>query len=225
MEFAGQRFNPGGAGVAAAGRGAGVPRWEWRAFERTFVAPQRGGAAAEAPDVVERDETHLLSLLSPHDVRICDGRLHIKRLERAGAGDLELWRPELTTEFPLAADALSAAFDAWAIPAPARDTPPHSLADLLRRLVVPHRDLRLVTLTKRSRPMTVAGCRGERAQITMGKHRWNTVAFEDADPMRVLSALEQLKLDPTANENCPRALKRILGLHDHSSSPSMENAC
>ncbi len=225
MKLAGGISNPVIADGGAAGRAVGVPRWEWRAFERTFVAPPGGAEVTEAPDVVEREETHLLSLLSPHHVKICDGRLHIERLERAGAEDLELWRPDLTAEFPLAADALSAAFDAWALPAPASDTPPHSLADLLRNVVVPHRDLRIVTLTKRRRPMTVAGCRGERAQITMGTHRWNTVSFADADPMRVLAALAQLKLDPTANENCPRALKRILGLHDHSSSPSVENAC
>jgi len=224
VEFAGRVSNPAIADGGAGGHAAGVPRWEWRAFERTFVAPPGGGEVTEAPDVAEREETHVLSLLSPHNVKICDGRLHIERLERAGAGDLEFWRPDITAEFPLAADALSAAFDAWALPAPAPGTPPHSLADLLRNVVVPHRDLRIVTLTKRRRPMTVAGCRGERAQITMGTHRWNTVSFADADPMRVLGALEQLKLDPTANENCPRALKRILGLHDHSSSPSMESA-
>jgi len=198
-----------------------VPRWEWRAFERSFVVPPSGADAERFDAPVERDETYLLSLLSPHNVKIRDGRVDIKRLERTEANGLELWRPVLKGAFPIETGALAAACEAWGIPGPAGDTPAHSLAELLQNVVVPHRQLRIVTLTKRRLPITVAGCRGERAHITVGGHHWNTVTFEDADPARVLAALAELKLDPTANENFPRALKRILGLPDHWSSPSV----
>lgn len=197
-----------------------VPRWEWRAFERSFVTPPGGDEPAAVDAPVERDETYLLSLLSPHNVKIRDGRLDIKRLERTGADGLERWRPVFKEAFPIDADTLATACEAWGIPGPAGDTPAHSLADLLRNVVVPHRQLRIVTLTKRRLPISVAGCRGERAHITVGGHHWNSVSFEDADPARVLAALAELKLDPAANENFPRALKRILGLPDHWSSPS-----
>lgn len=201
-----------------------VPRWEWRAFERSFAVPPSGDVTERVDAPVERDETYLLSLLSPHTVKIRDGRLDIKRLERSEAHGLELWRPVLKGAFPVHTGALATACAAWGIPGPAGDTPAHSLADLVQNLVVPHRHLRIVTLTKRRLPITVAGCRGERARITVGGHHWNTVAFEDADPGRVLAALAELKLDPAAHENFPRALKRILGLPDHSSSPSAPRA-
>ncbi|HUX32393.1 MAG TPA: hypothetical protein VMV51_00865 [Gemmatimonadaceae bacterium] len=201
-----------------------VPRWEWRAFERSFVLPPSAAEVERFDAPVERDETYLLSLLSPHSVKIRDGRLDIKRLERSEAHGLELWRPVLRAAFPVEAGALAAGCDAWGVPGPAGDTPAHSLADLVRNVVVPHRQLRIVTLTKRRLPITVAGCRGERAQITVGGHHWNTVVFEDADPGRVLAALAELKLDPAANENFPRALKRILGLPDHASSPAAPRA-
>ncbi len=200
-----------------------VPRWEWRTFERTFVAPPAAPALdAPAPGdgVVVREETYLLSFLSPHSVKILDDRLEIKRLVQTGVAGLEQWRPVLHAPFPISAALLAAACDAWGVLPPAPDAPALSLADLLRHVVVPHRDLRIVSLVKRRIPITVAGCAGERAQITLGKHRWNTVSLEDADPARVRAALAELTLDATRNENYPRALKRILGLPDHSSVPS-----
>ncbi len=202
-----------------------VPRWEWRAFERTFAAPPPVEGATGSQVAGEREETYLLSLLSPHNVKIRDGQLEIKRLVRADASGLEQWCPLLKRPFPIGVDALTAACEAWGLPAPADGRPIRSLAELLQTVVVPHRQLRIVTMAKRRIPVTVAGCHGERGQITVAGHRWNTVSFEDADPARVLAALRELKLDPAANENYPRALKRILGLPDHSSVPPKEARC
>ena len=192
-----------------------VPRWEWRVFERTFAAApvvEQSGAP-----VVE--QTYILSLLSPHSVKVRDGCLEIKRLERVDISGLHLWRPVLKAPFPIDADVLAAACAAWGIPAPAPGTPAYSLSDLLRHVVVPQRQLRIVTLSKRRMPIAVGPCRGERAQITIGRHGWNTVSVEDSDRRRVLTALGGLGLQPAVNEDYPRALKRILGFPDHSSDP------
>ncbi len=192
------------------------PRWEWRVFERTFGAPPAEDIVGGAPPV---EQTYLLSLLSPHSVKVRDGLLDIKRLEGVDESGLQLWRPVLTAEFPIDATVLAAAYAAWGVPAPAADTPLLSLSDLLYRVVVPHRQLRIVTLTKRRMPIAIGPCQGERAQFTIGRHRWNTVSVEDADRGRVLAALHELGLDPADNEDYPRTLKRILGLPDHSSDP------
>ena len=212
--------NPGGAYSQFETPHAAVavvhPRWEWRVFERTFGAPPAEDIVGGAPAI---EQTYLLSLLSPHCVKVRDGLLDIKRLEGVDESGLQLWRPVLTAEFPIDASVLATAYAAWGIPAPPGDTPPLSLSDLLYRVVVPHRQLRIVTLTKRRMPIAIGPCQGERAQFTIGRHRWNTVSVEDADRVRVLAALGELGLDPADNEDYPRTLKRILGLPDHSSEP------
>ncbi len=196
-----------------------VPRWEWRTFERTFAVPSAPDAVAAGDGVVAQEETYLLSLLSPHNVKVREGRLEIKRLERVGPAGLELWRPVLNASFPIDTARLGTVCDAWGIQPPAPGVRCNSLADLLRNVVVPHHDLRIVSLVKGRMPIAVAGCHGERGQITLGKHRWHTVSLEDPDPARVRAALRELGLDASRNENYPRALKRILSLPDHSSVP------
>ncbi len=200
-----------------------IPRWEWRSFARTFAAPREGPgleAGAEAGD----EEMYLLSMLTPHNVKMRNGRLEVKRLERTDDSGLELWRPVLRAEFPIGPESLAVACHAWGIEPPAAGTPANSLADLVRNVVVPHRELRLVSLVKRRVPFTVAGCNGKRAQITIGGHRWNTVSFDDTDPARVRAALREMRLEASASENYPRALKRIQGMPDHSSVPSAAGA-
>jgi exopolyphosphatase / guanosine-5'-triphosphate,3'-diphosphate pyrophosphatase len=193
-----------------------VPRWEWRSFARTFVAPRTIGES-DAGLQEGDEETYLLSLPTPHHVKVRGDRLEVKRLERTDASGLELWRPVLSATFPIGPESLAVACHAWGIAPPGSGTPAHSLADLVRSVVVPHRQLRLATLVKRRVPFTVAGCHGERGQITVGGHRWNTVSFEDTDPGRVRAALQELGLDASANESYAAALKRILGVPDHSS--------
>ncbi|MDE3174356.1 MAG: hypothetical protein KGN74_14905 [Gemmatimonadota bacterium] len=210
------------AGVAASTTPV-IPRWEWRSFARNFAAP-RAGAPAESDAEEGEEETYVLSTLTPHRVKIRGGRLEVKRVERTDDSGLELWRPVLRAEFPIGRESLAVACHAWGIEPPAAGTPAHSLADLMRNVVVPHRELRLVTLVKRRVPFTVAGCHGQRAQITIGRHRWNTVSFDDSDPLRVRAALRELRLESSANESYPRALKRILGMPDHSSVPSAAGA-
>ncbi len=185
-------------------------------FERTFGDPPTEDVVGGVPAA---EQTYLLSLLSPHSVKVRDGLLDIKRLERVDETGLQLWRPLLTAEFPIDAAVLAAAAQAWGIPVPALGAPALSLSDLLDRVVVPHRHLRIATLSKRRIPITIGPCQGERAQFSIGRHRWNTVSVEDADRQRVHTALRELGLDPLENEDYPRALKRILGLPDHSSEP------
>jgi exopolyphosphatase / guanosine-5'-triphosphate,3'-diphosphate pyrophosphatase len=199
-----------------------IPRWEWRTLERTFAAPPLLTGEPAGDGVTVHEETYLLSLLAPHNVKVREGRLEVKRLERVGSAGLELWRPVVHATFPIDGATVAKACDAWGVEPPAGDVRSYSLAELLREVVVPHHDLRIVSLVKRRIPITVAGCLGERAQITLGKHRWHTVSFEDADPARVRAALRELGLDSTRNENYPRALKRILSLPDHSSVPSTD---
>jgi hypothetical protein len=189
-----------------------VPRWEWRSFTRIFAdAPDAASAAGAVTE-----ETYLVSLVSPHNVKIRNDRLAIKRLVRSDDAGLELWQPVLESAFPIGDAAATAVFGAWGMRVPEERCPRCSLADFMQKIIVPNRDLRIVTLSKQRVPIEVAGCRGERGQIVIGRHRWNTVAFEDADPARIHAALRELGLDPGANESYPAALKRIQGLPDHS---------
>ena len=78
---------------AAAGGVTGL-RWEWRT-EADLDAP--------AGEVAESDEVYFLSDSSDASVKLRDGRLDVKVLERVEDG-LQLWRPVVKAEFPLDAD-------------------------------------------------------------------------------------------------------------------------
>ena len=71
-------------------------RWECRT-EADVDAP--------AGEVAESDEVYFLSDSSDASVKLRDGRLDVKVLERVEDG-LQLWRPVVKAEFPLDADAV-----------------------------------------------------------------------------------------------------------------------
>lgn len=191
-----------------------VPRWEWRSF-----APAAKAGPVEVPSS-DRTELYLLSLASPHNVKVRDSVLDVKRLERIDASGLEQWRPVLKAAFPLDAGVIAVICDAWGIAAPPDIAASYSLDDLISSIVAPHGALRTVTVAKQRSPIVVAECHGERAWLSIDGQPWTTLAFEDADPMRVLGALHSLGLDAAANEDYPRALKRIRGFVRDPSDPS-----
>jgi hypothetical protein len=184
-----------------------VARWEWR----TFVADrlpthlwQRFALSDELPDA--SDEIYIVSLTSPHNVKIRGGRLEIKLLDATDRG-LERWRPTLKAPFPIDDPAFHAAFDAWGIPAPVL-MPRHASQDeFLGQVVAPVESLRVVRLRKRRKRTIIQGCRAEHAVLDFEGSRWHTIAIEDVDPDRVLSAVASLELGLLINTSYPAALK------------------
>lgn len=190
--------------------GSVVPRWEWRSIAKTLpldrdrltIAP--GAATASA-------ETYLLSTLTPHNIKVRNAMLEIKRLHLRAPDGLEQWRPTARSAFPLDAAALQELCDAWGLPPTSIPAAP-SLAALLRESVTPHPALHRVDLVKRRQRLSFASCGGELVELEIDGQRWISVAFEDADAAAVRAAVTAAGCDVRANLSYPAALKQILGL-------------
>jgi exopolyphosphatase/guanosine-5'-triphosphate,3'-diphosphate pyrophosphatase len=185
-----------------------IPRWEWREFAEHFPPPFLPGA--DAP-IKEQGEIYFLSLRSSQNVKVREGRLEIKELDRREHG-LELWRPTLKAEFPVGRDALLEAFRAWNVAAPTNLPEQSDLPTLLGSILQTQPLIRPVTLLKRRVRLTEFECRGEWVELVIDGRRWQGIAFEDEDPARLGAFLERMHLTPSRNESYPQALKRFLAL-------------
>lgn len=194
------------------GRPTVVPRWEWRTFfGSTLPADISALIGSSADSAPAGPETYILSGGSPHNVKIRDGQLEIKWLEEVDRG-LERWRPVLVTPFPVDADDIRAACDAWMLPPPVLLPRHASIDEFLLEIVRPIALLRVVRLTKRRARMALFGCAAECAALEIEGSRWYTLALEDADPSRVIEAVGRLPLQGRPNMSYPTALKQIAGL-------------
>jgi hypothetical protein len=186
-------------------------RWEWRTFARSpaysALLPR---ATGEQPRVSR--ELYILSLASPHNVKIRDDQLDIKLLVSVDVSGLEQWRPLLKSVFPLDESAIDALWRAWGIPEPVVQRRTCTRAELVDEIVAPEAALRAVGIEKRRTRMKVEDCAGEYAALTIGGEEWETVAFEDVDPFRVWKAVRAVGLENAENTSYPAALKKILGL-------------
>ncbi len=199
------------AGVAGIVVAADVtPRWEWRTFVPGAL-PLRDDLLtwAGAPEA-SRDETYLLSACSEHNVKVRNQCLEIKRLERRTSG-LELWIPVLRAAFPVGMRVLDRVYEAWGVREPVPRQTRYTLAELELEIVAPAATLRAVLVTKRRTRIECGECHGELVELLVQGERWQSVAFEDPDPARVLDAVRHLALARFANTSYPAALKRIVG--------------
>ena len=185
-----------------------VPRWEWRVFGRDLpLARGRLRGALSGPERRSR-ESYLLSPESPHNVKIRDGALEVKRLVEVHPSGLERWRPTLRALFPLDPHLLSEVWDALRIPPPQSPIPLNDESGFLDALP---QELRVVHLEKRRRPLILRGCPGEWVMLTVAQLQRQSLALEHPDPELLLETLRRFHLDPVANTNYPRALAQLAG--------------
>lgn len=190
----------------------GPARWEWRWVDEGLPVARAllRLPPGTAPQTTE--ETYLVSVDSPHNVKIRGGVLDVKRLRRVAEDGLELWYPTRKAAFPLAPGDLAETCDAWDVPLP-RSLP--GLVDLRGFLddVVPQLTaIRRVDLIKHRSRITAGNCEGEVVALEIRGERWMSLAFEDPDPDVVRRALRAVGLEARTNCSYPAALKRILGL-------------
>ena len=70
-----------------------MPRWEWRTFGDRFGEADSRFASLAPDRVQESDEVYLLSRASDASVKVRDGLMDVKRLERTNDDGLEQWKP------------------------------------------------------------------------------------------------------------------------------------
>ena len=120
-----------------------VPRWEWRAFAGRLGDADDQLAARRPEREHQSDEIYLVAAESEASVKVRDGLIDIKRLERVGDGGLEQWRPVLKAAFPLPRADVRGLLDALGAPAGTLDRDAYTLDQLIAEVVAPtHRPAR-----------------------------------------------------------------------------------
>ena len=82
--------------------GAIVPRWEFRAFARSFGAAETTLTSSGSEPPVESDELYLLAE-GGETVKVRGGLIDIKVLREVDAEGLQRWEPVMKEGFPLPA--------------------------------------------------------------------------------------------------------------------------
>jgi exopolyphosphatase / guanosine-5'-triphosphate,3'-diphosphate pyrophosphatase len=194
-----------------------VPRWEWRTFGERFGDAEDRFAALAPEHVHESDEVYLLSSAADETVKVRDGLLDVKHLERVNHDGLEQWKPVLKEGFPLSGETVGVALTALGVPPP----PPPSVSTVepsvstVEDLIAAGKDLVAVPVRKRRVHYTLSGCMAELTDVRTETAATRTIAVEAEDPARVIAAVRELGLGERPNVSFPRGLKTLLGLDAH----------
>src|SRR3954451_24983335 len=186
-----------------------VARWEWRTFGDSFGPAESHFATPER--VEERDDLYLLSRNSDASVKVRDGRMDVKELQRVGDDGLEQWWPVLKAPYPLGAEDFGVLADALGVAVAPPADGAASLEDLAERLAGASPDLLAVMVHKRRGRLTIGGCMAELSEMRTELGATRTIAIESEDAARVTAAVRGLGLDARPNVNVARGLKTLAG--------------
>ncbi|HEY6398603.1 MAG TPA: hypothetical protein VIX82_14235 [Solirubrobacteraceae bacterium] len=188
-----------------------VPRWEWRTFGERFGAADRRFAALPPERVRESDELYLLSLKGDASVKVRDGLMDVKHLERVNEDGLEQWIPVMKSAFPLPAAEVGAVLATLGVVVPSLVRIAYSLDELVDELVRPSPDLLAVQVHKRREHYMLGGCMTELTEVRTDRGLTRTIAVESAEPTLVIATVRDLDLGSRLNVNLPRGLKALVG--------------
>ena len=196
-----------------------VPRWEWRTFGQSFGAADARFAALKAERVQQSQEVYLLAALSDANVKIRDGLLDIKLLERVDSNGLEQWRPVGKDEFPIPSSTVASLRKALSLPEVPAGLQSLPLEQLLAEIAPPGGGVHVVKVSKTRTRYVVGGCISEVTDVTANGTKVRTIAIEDVDPAKVIAAVRAMGLDCYQNTSYPRGLKMAIGLAGESALP------
>jgi len=179
-----------------------VPRWEWRRFGDVEARLEETGPER----VQESDELYLLSPVSDASVKVRDGLMDVKRLQRVDEHGLEQWLPVLKAPFPLTPDGVSVVARALEMPAPETANASYTLDELVALT-----GARRVDVHKVRHRYDLGGCAAELTDIRAGSDSTRTIAVESEDPARVVDAVGSLGLSLQPNTCMARGLKALVG--------------
>ena len=172
---------------------------------RAASAPPRSVWPRSTPErVQDSDELYVLALDSDASVKVRDGLLDVKHLQRVDDDGLEQWMPVAEGAFPLRADEIRAVLDeALHAPVQVLERAAYTLDQFVDEVVGPSPEL----LARR-------GAQAARAlhdrRLHGGAHRAahrrtaraRTIAVESEDPARVVATVRELGLEGRPNVAC-----------------------
>jgi exopolyphosphatase/guanosine-5'-triphosphate,3'-diphosphate pyrophosphatase len=189
-----------------------VPRWEFRVFGDDFGVAESRIREHEAVDRTSTAERYVTSLASGNNVKIRNGTLDLKVLEKVNDRHLERWRPVLKSTFPITRENALAVLEGLSVPLVALPEATYALEDFLDRIARPSPLLRVVEVAKTRERFVLDECLVEITDLTIDGRPTRTLAVEHPDPRPVWSTVRDLVLDHLENVNYIEAIKRTLGL-------------
>jgi len=187
-------------------------RWEWRTFGAELDGAEARLTGLPPVRVDDSEELYILSSRVEGSIKVRDGKLDVKRLERVSEDGLEQWNPVAKAEFPIAATDVASLLAALDVSVPSLHRGRYALDQLVADVVEPHDDLVAVPVRKHRDHYLLDGCRAELTGVRSGPHTTRTVAVEDDDPRIVRSTVEALGLWSRSNVSFPRGLAGLPGL-------------
>ena len=178
-------------------------RWEWRTFDEQFA--EAGERLGKPERVVDSDETYLLSKESVDAVKLRNGLMDLKRLERIDEDGLELWKPIMKSPVPISAADAGAVLAALRISA-SIESDRYDLADLISL----DSSVRAVPVHKTRRHFTIEGCMAELTDLHLENRATRTIAIESEDAACVVAAVRELGFDSRPNVSVPKALRTLI---------------
>src|SRR4051812_31285514 len=197
-----------------------VPRWEWRTFGERFGAAEERLAALAPERVQDSDEVYVLALDSDASLKVRDGLLDVKRLQRVNDVGLEQWMPVAKGEFPLGADEIAKLEEALHAPVQVLARTAYTLEQFVDEVVGANPELVAVAVCKHRGHYTVGGAMVELSKLRTDHGAARTIAVESEDPARVLATVRDLGLEGRPNVSVPRELKTLAGFDAHASRSS-----
>ncbi len=188
------------------------PRWEWRIFAASLAELEaKIGAAAQKP-AHQSEELYLANSRSPHNAKIRDERLDVKRIKRTASSGLELWEALPKHGFPLSALTITDFFRTLDLTPPALRRTAFSKDEFLSEIIGGDPSFRIFRLAKARRVFSLGGSRAEITRLSIGGAKQESFCIEDESAERVEAALKELALDPAANMRYPNFFKRLAAL-------------
>ncbi len=186
----------------------GPPRWEWRSFAASFAELEAkiGPPAQVAPR--DSEELYLANARSPHNAKIREGLLDVKRIKTTAPTGLELWEATLKRGFPMSAPAIISFFAALDLAPPALRRETYQMDEFLAEVIGGDPAFQTVKVIKARRLFSLGGRRSELARLSIGGADVETFCIEDENAARIEAALKELGLDPAANTNYPNFFRR-----------------
>ena len=188
-----------------------IPRWEWRTFGDRFGTAEDRFAALAPEHVEETDELYVLSTSGDDTVKVRDGLMDVKHLERVNDDGLEQWRPVMKEGFPLPAEGVASALTALGTTEPSLSRRMYTVDELVDEVIRPDPRLRATNVHKRRAHYELDGCLAELTEVRANGSATRTIAVESEDPELVIATVRALGLEERTNVSFPRGLKTLLG--------------
>jgi exopolyphosphatase/guanosine-5'-triphosphate,3'-diphosphate pyrophosphatase len=188
-----------------------VPRWEWRIFGDTFGRADELLATRPTVSVVDSDELYFVATNSDASVKVREGLMDVKHLQRVNDDGLELWMPVMKASFPLSAEDTASVLTTLNVVVPSLERAAYTLDAIEAELVRPNPALLGVRVHKHRSRYVVDDCMVELTELRTGSTATLTLALESPDPALVTATVRTFGLEGRRNVSLAPGLKTIVG--------------